>query len=174
MSIHPVIDGFEFAELGRTFTGSLRAADFPRLRDMLAAESGSLEWSVSGVRDAKGRPGLRLRIQGTLRLSCQRCLGIVEFPVQLDSTLVLARSIEGVDPAAIDADSPDIVLAGGEMQVLELLEDELLLSIPYAPRHDACGAENGRGAADAGRASPFARLRGLVHGKPSGKGIKRG
>src|SRR3970282_1753396 len=106
MSIHPVIDGFEFAELGRTFTGSLRAADFPRLRDMLAAESGLSEWAGSGVRDAKGRPGLRLRIQGTLRLSCQRCLGIVEFPVQLDSTLVLARSIEGVDPAAIDADSP--------------------------------------------------------------------
>ncbi len=174
MSIQPVIDGFEFARLGKRLTGSWRAADLPRLKDVLAADSGALEWSLAGVHDDRGRPGLRVRIQGALRISCQRCLGILELPVQIDSTLVLAGSLAEMDDVPLDAGTPDFVLAGKEMPVRELLEDELLLGIPYAPRHDDCGAINDRQGVDARQASPFAGLRGLVGGKPNGERTKRG
>ncbi|HVJ12456.1 MAG TPA: DUF177 domain-containing protein, partial [Burkholderiales bacterium] len=56
--------------------------------------------------------------------------------------------------------APDRVVAGREMKLRELVEDELILAVPYAPRHESC---NGRAAmhADA-KASPFAGLRGLI------------
>jgi uncharacterized protein len=174
MSIQPVIDGFEFAELGRKLAGSWRAADFPRLQDVLAGESGALEWSLAGVRDDRGRPGLRVRIQGTLRIACQRCLGILELPVRIDSTLVLAGSLAGMNDVPLEPAAPDFVLGSREMSVRVLLEDELLLAIPYAPRHESCGVTDDRPVADTRRASPFAGLGGLVGGKPDGERIKRG
>jgi uncharacterized protein len=43
------------------------------------------------------------------------------------------------------------------MAVRDLIEEEVLLAIPYAPRHERCGAGAGAGAAP--RAGPFADLR---------------
>jgi uncharacterized protein len=51
-----------------------------------------------------------------------------------------------------------------ELDVAELVEDEILLALPVAPRHEKCGLP---GVADAGeRINPFAALSGLK-GKPN-------
>jgi uncharacterized protein len=48
------------------------------------------------------------------------------------------------------------------MPVHDLIEDELLLALPLAPRHERCAA---RSAGEAGeRHSPFAGLRDLLGG----------
>ena len=55
------------------------------------------------------------------------------------------------------------IVAGREMAVRELVEDELILALPYAPRHESCGP--GAAAEDDRGNSPFASLRGLIHDK---------
>jgi uncharacterized protein len=55
------------------------------------------------------------------------------------------------------------VIAGKEMPVRDLLEDELILALPYAPRHEGCRARRADDAA--AKSSPFAGLRGLMRGK---------
>ena len=157
MSHQPVIDGFEFASAGATQQGILPLSGFPRLRDMLASDEGEVAYQLRGVRDERGRAGLRLRVEGELQLRCQRCLGPMAFEVKADELLVLAATQAEIDADPADVDAPDRVLAGKEMSVADLVEDELILAVPYAPRHDECApaAREGEGAT----ARPFADLR---------------
>ena len=163
MSHQPVIDGFEFASAGATQQGVWPLSDFPRLRDVLANDAGEVAYEVSGVRDERGRPGLRLKVDGTLSLRCQRCLEPMPFEVHTDETLVLAATLAEIHAEPADAHAPDRVVAGKEMALRELIEDELILAVPYAPRHESCLPA---GAADSvEKVSPFAGLRGLMRGK---------
>jgi uncharacterized protein len=159
----PVIDGFEFASAGASKEGDWPLADFPRLRDLLASDAGDVHYRIDGVRDERDRPGLRLRVRGTLQLRCQRCLEAMAFAVDTDEVLVLAASLAEIHAEPADAHAADRVVAGREMPVRDLVEDELILALPYAPRHESCST---RPAADADtKQSPFAGLRGLLHGK---------
>jgi len=163
MPHQPVIDGFEFASAGASKEGDWPLGDFPRLRDMLASDAGKVHYSIEGLRDERGRPGLRVRVSGTLQLRCQRCLEAMAFEVDSDETLVLAGSLAEIHAEPADAHAADRVVAGREMPVRDLVEDELILAVPYAPRHESCTA---RPSPDAeAKPSPFAGLRGLLHGK---------
>jgi uncharacterized protein len=157
MSHQPVIDGFEFASAGATQQGILPLSGFERLRDMLASDEGEVAYELKGVRDDRGRPSLRLRVQGTLQLRCQRCLGPLGFEVEVDELLVLAATQAEIDADPADVESPDRVLAAKAMAVTGLVEDELILALPYAPRHDECTPAPRPG--ESGAARPFAGLR---------------
>ena len=163
MSHQPVIDAFEFAAAGAKQQGAWSVTDFPRLRDMLAGDAGEIDYEIEGVRDERGRPALRVRVRGTLQLRCQRCLGAVAFEVESDETLVLASNLAEIDAEPADPNTPDRLLAGEGVPVRELLEDELILALPYAPRHERCAAGAGPRADE--RISPFAGLRGLLRSK---------
>lgn len=160
----PVIDGFEFASAGASRHGVWPLGDFPRLRDVLAADGGEVAYELDGVRDARGRPSLRVRVRGTLQLRCQRCLEAMPFEVQTDETLVLAGTLAEIHAEPADVDSPDRVVAGKQMPVRDLIEDELILALPYAPRHESCTTRPSPDAAK-DKPSPFAVLRGLMGGK---------
>jgi uncharacterized protein len=159
----PVIDGFEFASAGATQQGVWPLSEFPRLRDMLAADAGEVRYEISGVRDERGRPSLRLKVSGTLALRCQRCLEPMPFEVQTDETLVLAATLAEIHAEPARADGPDRVVAGREMALRELVEDELILAVPYAPRHEDCAPAAASDSAE--KISPFAGLKGLMRSK---------
>jgi uncharacterized protein len=163
MSHQPTIDGFEFASAGATREGVWPLRDFPRLRDVLAADEGEVAYEISGVRDERGRPSLRLKVKGTLSLRCQRCLEPMAFQVQTDETLVLAATLAEIHAEPADAQAPDRVVAGKEMPLRELIEDELLLAVPYAPRHESCSGAETESRSD--KVLPFAKLRNLMRDK---------
>ena len=160
----PVIDGFEFASAGASKQGVWPLGDFPRLRDLLAADAGEVAYELDGVRDELGRPSLRLRVRGTLQLRCQRCLEALPFEVQAAALLVLAQTLAEIHAEPADAYAADRVVAGKEMPVRDLIEDELILAVPYAPRHESCTARPSPDVAG-DKPSPFAGLRGLMSGK---------
>ena len=167
MSHQPVIDGFEFATAGATQEGKLPLAGFPRLKDQLVSDAGDVTYALRGVRDARGRPSLKLSVRGSLQLRCQRCLGPLAHDVDTEQVLVLAGSQEEIDAEPAGVDDPDRVVAGKEMSVRDLVEDELILSLPYAPRHDDCEPQHEGTDAHGERAmnSPFAGLRGMMQRK---------
>ena len=163
MSHPPVIDGFEFASAGATQEGRLPLSSFPRLHDMVVSDAGEAAYTLRGVRDERGRPSLRLRVRATVQLRCQRCLGSLEHEVSTDEVLVLAASQAEIEADPITVDAPDRVIAGKEMDVSALVEDELILALPYAPRHDECEARpEGH---DKAASSPFADLRSIMQRK---------
>ena len=160
MSHQPVIDGFEFASAGATQQGKMPIGGFSRLRDQLASDAGEVAYEVRGLRDGRGRPSLRVKVQGTLQLRCQRCLEAMPFQVDEDDLLVLAATQAEIDADPADAQAPDRVLAGKRMPLRDLVEDQLILALPYAPRHEGCSG--GAAAEGAEENSPFAGLRGLL------------
>jgi len=169
MSHQPVIDGLEFARARSRLKGAWPVAEFPRLRDVLRSDAGSLSYELQGEPEMQGRPALRLRVEGALQLNCQRCLGALEFPVRIDVVLRLALSQEEADAEPLDADGPDCIVAGREMAVRAMVEDEVLLAIPIAPRHGSCADGERMEAGDAtdaraAKQMPFAGLRGLIGG----------
>ncbi|MEW6689481.1 MAG: DUF177 domain-containing protein [Pseudomonadota bacterium] len=163
MSHQPVIDGLEFARTGSKLQGAWPLADFPRLKDALRARSGSVRYELEGLPQAQGRPALRLRVQGKLELTCQRCLGALELPLGIEVTLLLAASQAEIDAEPLEAEGPERIVAGREMPVHDLIEDELVLALPIAPRHERCAARE-TGEPREGLSSPFADLRGLMGG----------
>jgi uncharacterized protein len=158
-----LIDGFEFAATGAAQQGVLPLGRFPRLRDLLATDAGEAAYAIEGVRDGQGRPSLSVKVKATLQLRCQRCLEPLPLEVDAESLLVLAASQAELEADPESVDAPDRVVAGHEMPVADLVEDELILAVPYAPRHEDCkGAETAR---DEAKVSPFAGLKGLLRNK---------
>lgn len=162
MRHRPVIDGLEFARTGSKLQGTWPLTDFPRLRDVLRRDTGTVAYEVEGVPEAHGRPGLRLRLTGTLQLTCQRCLEGLDFPLQLESPLLLAATQAEIDAEPLEPEGPECIVAAREMPVHDLIEDELVLAVPIAPRHQRCSGRVADPAAQ--KHSPFAGLRELLGG----------
>lgn len=139
MSAH-VVDSFEFCRSAGHASGTTPVAEFKRLCADLADPAGELRWSFQGGLHAEGDPQLVMEVAGTVKLVCQRCMAPFDHPLESRSTLVLAADEEQADAAEerLDDDSIDVIVGSRAMDLLMLVEDEALLSLPLSPRHDVC------------------------------------
>jgi uncharacterized protein len=142
MSAPAVIDSLEFARSARQISSKLPAASLHRLEDLLHDTEGYVDYRIRGDQDERRRPLLHLSITGRLHLQCQRCLGLLEYPVETSNTLLVTAVGSLSDDELADPDAPDVVEASPELDVADLIEEEVLLSLPLAPRHPegACEA----------------------------------
>lgn len=135
-----------------------------RLHDLLAEVSGEVAFRLEGFKGANGELMLHLEVSGVLPLACQRCLKSVAFDLDVDNLLQLVPEGVELSQEELEDDTRDFLPVARELNVVDLVEDEILLTLPVAPRHEKCGLP---GAADAGeRINPFAKLSGLK-GKPN-------
>ena len=163
MYARPFIDSLDFAANRREISGEIPIAELQRLQDTLETSRGILQYTVRGGVDKQGIHFLNVGVAGQCRLRCQRCLEGFDFPVRLDTRLLL-RDQAGLDELDSDAagaaeEEFDSILADKHLDVLDLLEDEILLSLPIAPKHasgtcQATDRENLQGAVK----NPFAVL----------------
>ena len=135
-------DAFRLSAREGRIAGSLDARSLPNVADSLAPgdEPVPIEWSIVGGRSAEGRPSLAIDVAGSVPLVCQRCLGRLDWPVDQATEVLLA--VDERELAAMDAESEaEVVLAEGRLEPATLVEDELVLTLPFAPRHEgACPA----------------------------------
>ena len=114
--------------------GSVDPHRLPRVADLLADGPASVAWRIEGTKDALGRPAVAVALRGSVSLTCQRCLAEFDWPIEQRSEVLLAR--DELELAALDAGSDsEVVLAEGSLDPLTLVEDELVLALPFAPRH---------------------------------------
>ena len=162
MSAPAVIDVLEFSRAAQTLSGSLQVVTLKRLEDVLHDREGILEYELRGGPDERARPQVRIKVSGRLHLQCQRCLGLLEYQLHLTNTLLVTQQgskVEGVE----DPDAPDTIDENPELDVASLVEDEVLLALPFAPRHaeGQCDTEP-QADVQAGReGSAFAKLAAL-------------
>lgn len=142
MSAPAVIDSLEFARSEQQLRGTLPVASLKRLEDVLFDTAGNLDYQLSGTRDKRKRAQLALSITGRLHLQCQRCLGLLDYPVDVASVLLLvprgAQPEEDID----DPEAPNAIEASAELDLAGLIEDEVLISLPLAPRHPERACES--------------------------------
>ena len=136
------IDGLAFARSAGVLKGRLGMESLPRLAQ--SGCSGSVvDFVLTGEINERGKPGLRLAVDGSVRLQCQRCLGNLDLSLRLEARLELAASEAEILAADDDMER---VVAGREMRVAALVEDEVLLALPMVPKHEQCSAAAGLGA----------------------------
>ncbi|MFC7297009.1 YceD family protein [Herminiimonas aquatilis] len=159
-----VIDAFDFSRLKERREGDVLVSDLARLSAESVNKSASLHWTLQGGADSLNHPQLIVSVSGSIELMCQRCMTPLKFAVESESILILAKTDERADEidALLDDDSVDVIVGSKALNVMELVEDEALLAIPLAPKHDVCpdnaALDDLMGAK---KPSPFAVLKGL-------------
>ncbi len=144
-------------------TERLSLNDMPRLVEALPPEEGNAEPVACELTVAE-EDGGGVLVSGSLatrwRLRCQRCLGPVEYPVDIRFRWRFRRD-----------DENGFLLSDEPMRLADFVEDELLLELPQVPVHartEDCDALVRRYSADpdAGASAdtrrPFAGLKDLL------------
>jgi uncharacterized protein len=165
-------DALSLAAHGEALIGKVDVSRRPRVADRLAPEtlSAPIAWRIAGAHDALNRPMLAVSVEGNLPLVCQRCLQPFDAPIAQRSELLLAR--DDAELTRLDAEEAEVLPAAAPLDAMTLVEDEILLWLPFAPRHPegqcpaGVAAASGPGRAPAVKAmtSPFARLAALRKG----------
>src|SRR5690606_10251163 len=138
-----------------------------RLVADLPEQQGVASWQLKGETGPLGELLLRLGVHASPVVVCQRCLEPFEWPVDSEVMLHLVGS-----EAELDADEPvsddetdrgyETVLGSSHFDILEQIEDELILSLPYIARHEDCSPKLSAGAdvdePEPERRNPFAVL----------------
>lgn len=165
-----IIDPRQFARERATVSGSVAAAKLRRVAELLydtASTSGQqgsmIHYRVTGHVTPKDQAALRLDVNGELELRCQRCLERLPFPLALQREIVLVAGADEFAQSEDEPESVDIIPAVNRIDLRDLVEEEIVLALPLAPRHAAGACELSTTEESPASDSPFAALARLKH-----------
>ncbi|HEX4859296.1 MAG TPA: hypothetical protein VFV17_09765 [Usitatibacteraceae bacterium] len=160
----PFIQVDRFTRSGETVSGEIDPMDLPRLRQLLAAPGGRIQYRLTGSvrKDRLGGAQKRVKciIYGWFFLADRVTLEAQRHEVNLESMLVLVGDESELPPLESEPDDEDTIVCGPRLDILERVEEELLLEVPAAGWTGGASGES----APAGRErreSPFAALKAL-------------
>ncbi|MBM4196205.1 MAG: hypothetical protein FJ197_03765 [Gammaproteobacteria bacterium] len=129
----------ELASQKATLSARTRPGEWPRLRTIVAGHDGStedrLDVDVTLSRGTDGLAVVSVQVDGVLSLTCQRCLGGIRIPIDVDVVLAAVPTQERADGLEDPFDSVLLDEDGG-LALRNVVEDEVLAGLPIAPLHD--------------------------------------
>lgn len=139
--------------------------EFPRLAQVApqAQTNTQVQWQAHGhtktVLENATEIWVDIQAQVKLPFTCQRCLQDIE------KTISIKRSIRFVQDEAVAAVldeklEEDVLVHSTQFDLLALIEDELIMELPYAPKHSLC-ADTAQSQTSNESTHPFAKLRKL-------------
>lgn len=159
-------DLFEFARSGRDAAGAVRVSQLPRMLNEVPREvprevphevphevppqapdrDTAFTWQAEGATQpelqddgTEGRqPYLRLAVQGSAWLECQRCLAPYEQAFDVEANYRIVATEEAANEFPLDDDEVEVIVGSRHFDLVDLIEEELLLSLPLVPKHDVC------------------------------------
>ncbi len=116
--------------------------DMSRLLDLVhSAEDGDaqmlkhkLNVKLVFLGGMQGFPEISCKVSGQLDITCQRCLGALDWPIDIDTHLVVVESEADLEKVVEPYDA--VVADEHGVDFIGVIEDELLASLPLAPMHD--------------------------------------
>lgn len=154
-----------FAREG-VISAELPLAKLQRLTGQLASNDGAVAVDLRFGRDEEGRRVISGTLDTAVEVACQRCLQDMTLALHSEIDLFAVDTEEALQELRDDQDGV-VIPEDGLLDVLALVEDELLLSLPMIPMHEdtACNAvlnalREGEAVADS-RPNPFAVLAGF-------------
>ena len=145
LDVGPLADGRE------EFNFSIPLTEFPRVLPQLVNPVGTATGRVSFSREGT-LPVADVQVRASAQLTCQRCLKPVAWEV--DSSGRAALVATAAEAERVPEWLETVLAADNRISIRDLVEEELLLSLPLVPRHAAleCAGD----AAAAGAAVPEA------------------
>lgn len=171
------LDVKSFAEEGAQLAGQEPLRSHERL---LAETQGRgaevpVAWTANGeIRNphhVEPEIWLHLKAGTVMSLTCQRCLAPVDVPVSVERSFRFVAD-EQTASTEDDESEEDVLALSRAFDLAELVEDELLMEMPLAPRHETCPPvhlvveDEGFEGSSARHENPFAVLGQLKGPKP--------
>ena len=129
---HAGLDVDRLSEAEADIDFAVPLAELPRLRAQLVSVDGEVRGRVHFRRMA-GIAVAELTLSGTARLICQRCLEAMDVGVEAEAQVGLIATEE--DAARVPEELEPVLAPEGRISVGELVEEELLLTLPIVPLH---------------------------------------
>ncbi|WP_297390397.1 YceD family protein [Acidiferrobacter sp.] len=127
------VDPERAADQRLVFTGPLDAAALERLKELAAGDSSRVSGRLAFVRDEQGRAVMEGHAEASLPLLCQRCAAVFQLEFHTDWRRIFARS--EADERDLAEKGADVCYHVGLLDVADVVEEELMLALPMAPRH---------------------------------------
>ena len=145
-------------------------AQLPRLSSRVELTGGAVRGTVRFGR-ASGRAVADVTLEGAARMTCQRCMQPMTLP--LSGHVKVALLANAAEASTLEDALEPMLAPEGRISVAELIEEEVLLSLPIVPMHEEggqCPSPGAHSAAsdaptDAVTQRPFARLGELLNQK---------
>ena len=126
------IDPVQLAEKRGELKGQMPVSRLDRLADMLADNTGFVDVELYFSREGR-LPKIQGQIVAELSLCCQNCLQAVIWPITHEVNLGIVKSIEQAN--RLPEDIEPLLLEQDTVPIKDIIEDELLLSLPTYPKH---------------------------------------
>ena len=131
-----VIKLFNFAKKERSLGGVYKISSIPRISEIARNKEDNVKVDLSFYLENNKTPCIKGIIDLNIILDCQRCLEALPIELKVDFKLAFVRheqQAEGLDS------SYELYVTKEEKEELltiDIITDEILLSIPMAPSHD--------------------------------------
>jgi len=144
------LDIYDFAKSGRQAAGALRVSQMPRMLAEVPADTpdrdtvftwqgeGSTQPELQDDGTEAPQPYLRLAVHGSVWLTCQRCLQPYSQHLDVDATYRIVATEEEADEYPLEDDEVEVIVGSRQFDLVDLIEEELLLSLPLVPKHNVC------------------------------------
>jgi uncharacterized protein len=127
------VDFLKQVERSACFEGAWPVSDFSRLAEVVCSNQGEVKARLKfGIR--AGTNCLDGHVQADLELRCERCLESVKQHIESDFRFGLITSEDEAD--SLPKEFEPLLASNYELSLLQLVEDEVLLSLPIVARHD--------------------------------------
>ena len=130
---HEFIDPWKAADREEVFEAEIPVSGLSRVVPVLVDQRASVRYRLRFHRDLKRRACVQGEVNAQVRVACQRCLQ--PLAIKVDAVMSLAL-VQGLDEAELLPEEYDPLLVdGGRVRLLDLVEDEILLALPQVPKH---------------------------------------
>ncbi len=137
-----IINTIEFTRLAETLSGALTGSELERVGDLLLNNQATINWSARGEQTKRVDGGvenyLGLSLSGSATMTCLRCLEPFNVPILTERQFRFAR--DEAHAAKLDAEDElvDAIVGSARFDLGELIEDEIILLLPFSPKHEHC------------------------------------
>ncbi len=156
MSADLRIDPDHLSSKPQVWEGRFAPGDLERLEDSLAGPDGELRYRITAGLDRQRRKVVSCIIEGFVFLTCQASLEAFRHDVSISERLVLVESESQLPPIEEESDAEDYLVADEPLDIRDLVEDAVLLSLPMVPRKPGLGEPPGGREGNPREPSPFA------------------
>lgn len=127
-AVPDILDPWRTAQARRIFEGRIPVGQLDRLLGLLAAPDGEVAYRVEFGVDEFDIACIDLHVEAGLSMVCQRTMKVFVQPVLVEQKLGLIRN--EAEEAALPEGYEPLLVSEGQLRLLDVIEDELILALP--------------------------------------------
>ena len=128
------VDPYRLANKGESLSGDIAVASMTRLSQILMEKKASVAVTLAFGYGERRRVTVSGTIATDLVLKCERCLGPMPWPIQIDFKLAMVKA---GNQGEIPPEYEQYIMDSDRVRLYEMIEDEILLSLPLVAKHAA-------------------------------------